>query len=155
MIFYIFGETYFLALKNTHGHIVGHTPQQLVAHLRTKYVTATQKRNEIYILDAKLRLSFSTDNIIEEYFSEMIICRYQLAQLGQTITAEEIIRLCYIQFQKQADFTDGCEKWNDIAPLLLTWSYFQSFFIKEVIKLENRRRTLGSTNIANVVEEST
>ena len=53
MIFYIFGETYFLALKDAHGHIVGHTPQQLIAHLRTKYVKATQKQNEITILNPK------------------------------------------------------------------------------------------------------
>ena len=32
-IFYIFGETYFLALENAHGHIVGHTPQRLIAYL--------------------------------------------------------------------------------------------------------------------------
>ena len=36
------------------------------------------------------------DSIFEEFFSEMIIYCYQLAQLGQAITAEEMIRLCYI-----------------------------------------------------------
>ena len=85
------------------------------------------------------------DSIIEEYFNDMIIYCYQLAILGQAITTDRMIRLCYIQFQQQDDFTNGCNKWNDVAPMILTWDYFQSYFIKEVIKLD----------IANLEEKST
>ena len=56
MISNIFGKTYFLSLKDAHKHIIGHTPQKLIAHLRTKYITATQKHNKITILDTKMHL---------------------------------------------------------------------------------------------------
>lgn len=46
-------------------------------------------------------------------------------------------------------------KMNEVAPMLLIWDYFQSYFVKEIIKLDNRSGTLVSTNIANLVEEST
>ena len=72
MIFYIFDKTYFLALKDAHRHIVGHTPQQLIAHLRTKYVTATQKQNEITILDIRMRLPFSMDDIIDYFIMNQL-----------------------------------------------------------------------------------
>ena len=41
MVIHIFGEHVFLSLHDAHGHIIGHTPVELIAYLVDIYATNT------------------------------------------------------------------------------------------------------------------
>ena len=71
MHIHIFCEDVFLSLHDAHGHIVGHTPLELIAYLTDTYVTNTQKRDDITLMDAQMRRPYSIDMMIEKYFKSM------------------------------------------------------------------------------------
>ena len=49
---------------------------------------------------------------------------------------------------------EPCEKWED-SPLACTYTEFGNFMIKQIIRIEGRKRMLATANIANLVENST
>ena len=55
----------FLNLQDGHQHLVGYSLLELLAYLKTTYVTDTQKRDDITAMDAKMRLPFLMDMMIE------------------------------------------------------------------------------------------
>ena len=155
MILYIFGEDVFLNLVDAHQHLVGHTPLELLAYLEDTYITNLQKRDDITLMDAQMRLPYSMDMMMEQYFKNMGTCQFTLASLGNAITDGEMICLCLVQFTKNDDLIEPCKKWEDQPANARTYADFQRFMIQQVIRFENRRGTLGTANIANLVEEST
>ena len=137
MVIHIFGEDLFLSLHDSHGH------------------TNTQKRDDITLMDAQMRCPYSMDMMIEKYFKSMTTSQYTLASLSNLLADEEIICLCLVQFTKNNDLIESCEKWEDQPANARTYTDFQRFMIQQVIQIENCRGTLGTANIANLVEEST
>ena len=58
MIIHVFGTAVFLTHMDAHGHLVGHLPTALFAHLHITYVTDRQKKNEITKIDTIMRLPY-------------------------------------------------------------------------------------------------
>ena len=56
---------------------------------------------------------------------------------------------------KIEDLIESCEKWEDQPANLQTYPAFQTFMIKQVIRVENRKGILGTAKIANFVEATT
>ena len=65
-----------------------------------------------------------------------------------------MIQLCLVQFKKNDEINESCEKWEDSA-VACTYNEFQNFMIKQIIQIEGRKGTLATQNIANLVEDST
>ena len=74
MIIHIFGNYVFLNLQDVHQHLVGYSPLELLAYLKTTYVTDTQKRDDITAIDTKIRPTFLMDMMIETYFNNLTSC---------------------------------------------------------------------------------
>ena len=154
MIFHIFGTVVFLNLQDIHGFVVGHTPSELVAYLERIYVTPKQRRNDITPMDLKIRQPFTMDGMIEGFFMEMIAARFTLAYLNMAIDDAEMIRLCLVQFILNDEMNEPCEKLeNTTVPQ--TYTNFCEFFIKQIIRIERRKETLATANIANQVKAFT
>ena len=140
MILHIFGTVVFLNLQDIHGFVVGHTPRELMAHLENTYVTPKQRRDDISAMDMKMRLPYSMDEMIEEYFMKMTSARFTLAALNNPMDDAEMIRLCLVQFILNEEMNEPCEKWED-SPLARTYLNFREFFIKQAIRIEGRKGT--------------
>lgn len=56
MIFHIFGPDVFESLEDLHGNAIGCSPQDLIQHLKDKYVTSQQKKYQIAHLEEELQL---------------------------------------------------------------------------------------------------
>ena len=109
MILYIFGEDVFLNLVDAHQHLMDHTPLELLAYLEDTYVTDLQKQEDITLMDAQMRLPYSMDMMMEQYFKNMGTCQFTLASLGNAIREGEMICLCLVQFTKNDDLIEPCE----------------------------------------------
>ena len=154
MIIYIFGNDVFLNLQDVHQHLVGHTPLQLLAHLEDRYVTDIQRRDDITAMDAKMRLTYTMVMMMGTYFKTMMMCQFTLASLQQPVSGAEMIRLCMVQFKLNEELIESCEKWEDQPALARTFNDFCTFMIKQSIRIGGRKGTLGSQNIANLVEDA-
>ena len=60
-----------------------------------------------------MRLPYSIDMMMEKYFKTMGTSQFTLASLGTTLTDEEMIRLCLVQFTRNDNLIKSCEKWED------------------------------------------
>ena len=154
MIIYIFGDAVFLNLQDVHQHLVGHTPLELLAHLEDRYVTDIQKRDDITAMDAKMRLPFTMNMMMETYFKNMLMCQFTLASLGQPVPGTKMIQLCMVQFKLNDELTESCEKWEDQPANARTYNDFCVFIIKQIIRIGGRKGTLATQNIANLVEDA-
>ena len=68
----------------------------------------------------------------------------------------QLIFLILVQFIKNDDLIGPCEKWEDRPVNTCTYGDFHQFMIKQVIRTDNRKGTLGTlgtAKIANLVEE--
>ena len=124
-------------------------------YLKTTYVTDTQKHDDITAMDAKMHLPFLMDMMIETYFKNMTSCQYTLVLLGNLLDNAEMIRLCLVQFNLNDEMNEACEKLEDSPTTVRTYIDFQKFMTKQIILIEDRKGTLATTNIANLVIEST
>ena len=66
MLLYVFGNAIFLPLQDIYGHVMGHSPLELVNHLKDMYVTTWQKKNETTKIDKLMRSPYSMDVMVEE-----------------------------------------------------------------------------------------
>ena len=53
------------------------------------------------------------------------------------------------------ELNKSCEKWENSPANARTYADFCCFIIKWIIQIENRKGTLATAKIANIVEEST
>jgi len=67
----VFGTKVFLTLQDIHGNVTGQSPQALIAHLKTMYVTSRQKKAEIAKLDATMKAPYTMDEMVEGYFARL------------------------------------------------------------------------------------
>ena len=92
--------------------------------------------------------------MIEGYFMGITSARFTLTSLNMTIDDAEMICLCLVQFIKNDEMNEPCEKWED-STLARTYMAFREFFVKQIIRIEGRKGTLATANISNMVEDST
>ena len=87
----IFGNDVFLNLHDDHQHLIGHSPLGILTNLETTYMTGTQKCDDITAMDAKMRLPFLMDMMIETYFKNMTSYQYILASIGNCLDDAKMI----------------------------------------------------------------
>ena len=106
-------------------------------------------------MDAKMRQPFQMKMMIANYFKNMSTYQYTLALLGNLLDNAKMIWLCLVQFLMDDELNKLCEKWEDLPVNTCTYADFRWFIIKQIIWIDNQKRTLGTTKITNLVNEST
>lgn len=102
-----------------------------------------------------MQLSFSMDEMVEQYIQDQQLNRMKLSQMGRNIAEDDLIQLCYVAFQDCPELQDACDDWDDIEIIAIQdWVNFKPHFIQAMYKNDNCRDTLASTNITNLIHEN-
>ena len=100
-----------------------------------------------------MRSPYSMDVMVEEYFADQHLNRYKLSQMNWAVDNDKMIRLCFVQFEQQADLHEACDSWEEFPDFAQTWVAFRTHFMEAMCKLDGQKRILASANIANAVAE--